>query len=212
MNKNGPGTLTLTGTNTFTGATIVNYGTLIVAGSSGGALATTSAITVNDSGTLQLGASNQVSNTAPISLNGGTIAKGNFSAGTASAVGLGALTLTSAGSKLDFGIGTVGVLSFASFHPGLDTLAIDNWTGTINTVGTGDTDRLIFNTDQSSNLATFAFTGYNGATEFDLGNGYWEVVPTAVPEPSAWCAAVLGLLAAACHQRRRLRIFATSRK
>jgi autotransporter-associated beta strand protein len=215
LTKNGTGTLTLTGANTFTGDTIVNYGTLTVAGSGGSALATTGTITVNDSGTLRLGASDQISNRAAITLNGGTIAKGNFSEGTASAVGLGALTLAGPGSNLDFGTGTVGVLSFASFNPGVDTLAIDNWTGTINMVGTGSTDRLIFNTDQTANLASFTFTGYSGATEFNLGNGYWEVVPAGiepVPEPSTWCAAALALLAAAYHQRRRLRVFVPARK
>jgi autotransporter-associated beta strand protein len=200
LTKNGTGTLTLTGANTFTGDTTVNYGTLMLSGSSGAALATTASITVNDSGTVMLGASNQISNTAPITLNGGTIAKGNFSEGTASAVGLGALTLAGPGSNIDFGTGTVGILTFASFIPGVDTLAVDNWTGTINTVGNGATDRLIFNADQSANLASFTFTGYTGAMEISLGNGFWEVVPTGiapVPEPSTWCAAALGSLAVA---------------
>jgi fibronectin-binding autotransporter adhesin len=198
LTKNGTGTLTLTGTNAFTGDMTVNYGTLTVAGASGSALGTTASITVNDSSTLLLGASNQISNTAPITLNGGTIAKGNFSEGTASSAGFGALTLAGPGSNLDFGTGTVGILTFATFIPGVDTLAIDHWTGAINTLGTASSDRIIFNADQSANLASFTFTGYTGAMEFNLGNGYWEIVPTgiaAVPEPSTWGAAVLGTLA-----------------
>jgi autotransporter-associated beta strand protein len=209
LTKNGTGTLTLSATNTFTGDTIVNYGTLIVAGSSGSALATTATITVNDSGTLLLGANNQISNTAPITLNGGTIAKGNFSEGTASAVGLGAVTLAGPGSNIDFGTGTVGILTFASLNVGVDTLAIDNWTGTINTVGNSGTDRLIFNSDQTANLTSFTFSGYTGAMEFNLGSGFWEVVPTgidAVPEPATWCSAALALVAIAYSQRRRFRI------
>jgi hypothetical protein len=181
----------------------VNAGTLVLATSSGSALGSTSAIIVNSSGTLLLGANNQINNSAGITLNGGTFAKGNFSEGTTSAVGIGALTLTSAGSHLDFGTGTVGALSFASFSPAGTTLAIDNWTGTPNTIGSSSTDRLIFDADQSANLNFFSFTGYLGATEFNLGGGFWEVVPVAVPEPSTWTAGALGLAAAIYALRRR---------
>jgi autotransporter-associated beta strand protein len=200
LTKNGTGTLTLTGTNTFTGNTTVNYGTLIAAGSSGGALATTAAITVNDSGTLLLGASNQISDTAPITLNGGTIAKGNFSEGSTSTAGAGALTLNASGSHLDFGTGTAGTLTFASFTPGAFTLTIDNWSSFT-------TDRLIFASDQSTNLSSFTFTGYGaGAIEFDLGGGFYEITPASpVPEPSTYVAGALALGALAYHQRRRFR-------
>jgi autotransporter-associated beta strand protein len=193
MTKNTSGTVTLSGANTFTGNTTVNAGTLTLASSSGSALGSTSAITVNSGGTLLLGASNQINNSAGMTLNGGTFAKGDFSEGTTSAVGIGALTLTSAGSHLDFGTGTVGALSFASFGPAGTTLAIDNWTGTPNTVGSSSTDRLIFDADQSANLNFFSFTGYTGATEINLGGGFWEVVPVAVPEPSTWAAGALAL-------------------
>jgi len=193
MTKNTSGTVTLSGNDTFTGSTTVNAGTLVLATSSGSALGSTSAITVNSSGTLLLGANNQINNSAGMTLNGGTFAKGNFSEGTTSAVGIGALTLTSAGSHLDFGTGTVGALSFASFGPAGTTLAIDNWTGTPNTVGSSSTDRLIFDADQSANLNFFSFTGYLGATEINLGGGFWEVVPVAVPEPSTWGAGAFAL-------------------
>ena len=206
LTKNGTGNLTLTGANTFTGDTVVNYGTLTAAAASGSALASTATITVNDAGTLLLGASNQINNAAAITLNGGTLAKGNFSEGTAAAVGLGALTLANPGSNIDFGTGTVGVLSIASFNPGVDTLAIDNWTGTGNTLGTGATDRLIFNSDQSANLAFFSFTGYAaGATEFALANGFFEVTPiTPVPETATYAVGILALLVLGYHQYHRL--------
>ncbi len=213
LQKNGVGTLVLTGANTYSGSTTINSGTLTVANTSGSALGLTSNVTVNSGGTLMLGATgtDQINNTATMTLAGGTFAKGNFSEGSASAPGVGALTLTASGSKLDFGTGTVGVLTFASFTPGAFTLTIDNWTGTANMAGSGSTDRLIFASDQSANLSSFAFNGYApGAVEFNLSNGYYEITPvTAVPETSTWVAAALGLGVAGLHifRRRRARAF-----
>ncbi|MDQ6626489.1 MAG: autotransporter-associated beta strand repeat-containing protein, partial [Verrucomicrobiota bacterium] len=207
LTKAGAGNLTLSGTNTFTGATIINGGTLTAAGTSGGALSSTSSITVNSGGTLLLGANDQIKNTAAITLAGGTFAKGNFTEGTATTPGVGALTLTAAGSHLDFGTGTVGTLNFASFSPGAFTLTVDNWTGSINTIGNSGTDRLIFDISQSGNLNNFSFTGYGaGATEIALGNGYYEITPiTAAPEPSTYVAALLSAAAAGYHFLRRRR-------
>lgn len=155
---------------------------------SGRALGTTSAITVNSGGTLLLGASNQINNTASITLGGG------------SAPGAGALTLSATGSDLDFGTGTVGTLTSASFSPGNFSLTVDNWTG-------AGTDGLVFHSDQSFNLSRFNFTGYAaGAFEIDLGGDFYEIAPVApVPEPSTCVAGALALGALAFHQRRRQR-------
>jgi len=204
LTKSGGGTWTLTGTNSFTGSTTINAGTLTVAGSTGAALGATASITINTGGTLLLGASNQINNSAGMTLNGGTFATGGFSEGTASAVGIGALTLT-ASSHIDFGTGAVGVLSFASFSPGLNLLTIDNWTGTAATVGNAGTDRLIFDSDQTANLSHYTFTGYLGAQEIALGGGFFEIVPVFTPEPSTYFAAGLTLLATLYYQRRRIR-------
>jgi fibronectin-binding autotransporter adhesin len=213
--KSGSGSLTLTGANTYSGTTTVSGGTLVVANSSGAALASTSSITVDSGGTLMLGASNQVNNSAPVSLGGGTIAKGNFGEGSTTTAGFGALTLTATGSKLDFGSGPVGALVFANFIPDTFKLTIDNWTGTADVQGSASTDRLIFQTSLSSaTLASFSFTGYTtGATQFNLGNGYYEITPTvtAVPEPSTYAAAALALLAIGYQQRRRLRMLCNLR-
>jgi fibronectin-binding autotransporter adhesin len=195
VTKSGAGTVVLGGVNNYAGATIVNAGTLILSGGAPGALNTTSGITVNSGGTLLLGASDQIKNTAPMTLAGGTFAKGNFSEGGIAASGVGALTLTATGSHLDFGTGTVGTLTFANFSPGTFTLTIDNWSGTVASAGATGTDRLIFNSDQTANLNNFSFTGYaSGAVEFSLGGGFYEVVPAAAaPEPSTWIGAGLAV-------------------
>jgi autotransporter-associated beta strand protein len=193
VQKNGLGTLVLNGVNTYSGSTTVSGGTLTAAAPAGtSALGFTSGVTVNSGGTFLLGASDQINNTATVTLGGGTLAKGNFSEGSASTPGAGALTLTAAGSLIDFGTGTVGVLTFDTFNPSTYALTIANWTGTPNTVGTDSTDRLIFASDQTANLSIFLFNGYGpGAVEFDLGNGYYEVAP--VPETSTCLAAALTL-------------------
>lgn len=206
LQKSGAGTLVLTGANTFSGSTTVNGGTLTLAAASGSALASTSSVTVNSGGTVLLGASNQISNTATITLAGGTLSKGNFSEGSATApgVGMGTLTLTAAGSQIDFGSGTTGVLNFDSFNPGTYALMIANWTGTPNTAGNGSTDRLIFASDQSANLGSFMFSGFApGALEINLGNGYYEITP--VPETSTRLAGAFTLGAIGLHLIRRRR-------
>jgi autotransporter-associated beta strand protein len=208
--KSGLGTLTLTGANTYSGSTTISGGKLIAAASSGSALGSTTAITVNSGGTLSLGASDQINDSATITLDGGTIEKGDFSEGTTSSVGMGALTLTATGSHIDFGTGTVGILTFASLNASTFTLTIDNWTGTSHTIGNGGTDRLIFDSDQSGNLASFNFTGFGpgGGVQFALGGGYFEVV--AMPEPSTWVGAALSIGGLIFWQirygRRRLRV------
>jgi autotransporter-associated beta strand protein len=204
--KLGPLMAILSGTNTYTGATTISAGTLTLAASGSSALGSTSSITVNSGGTVLLGASNQINNSAPMTLAGGTFAKGNFSEGSTSTAGVGALTLTATGSHLDFGTGTVGTLTFASFSPASNTLLIDNWTGAANTIGTASTDRLVFNSDQTSNLSDFWFTGYApGASEFSLGGGYYEITPTVIPEPSTYAGAVLAVVVIAFHSYRNKR-------
>jgi fibronectin-binding autotransporter adhesin len=201
MAKTTAGTVTLTGANTFTGATTVSGGTLTLASASGSALGSTSGITVNSGAILLLGANDQINNTAAMTLFGGTFAKGNFSEGSTSTAGLGTLNLSGAGSHLDFGTGTAGILTFASFNPGGNTLTIDNWTGT---AGMSGTDRLIFASDQSANLGSFNFSGFGpGAVEFTLGGGYYEITP--IPEPGTYISGLLAFAAILFHHRRQLR-------
>ena len=63
-----------------------------------------------------------------MTLSGGTFAKGTLARVRGNNVGIAALTLVASGSTIDFGVGTVGALSFASLNAGSFTLRIDNWT------------------------------------------------------------------------------------
>jgi autotransporter-associated beta strand protein len=207
LTKSTDGTVTLTGANTYSGTTTVSGGTLVAAAPSGGALAGTSAITIDANGNLALGASNQINDAAPVTLAGGTLSKGDFSEGTSSAVGAGTLSLTVDGSHIDFGTGTPGTLAFAIFNPGSYSLLIDNWTGTPGSIGDATTDRLIFATNPTPNLSSFIFTGYNsGAVAWLLDTGYYEVTPgslTPVPEmnPALAASTVCAALAVLFHRR-----------
>ena len=87
LSKAGPGTLILTGNNTYTGATTINGGTLIVNGS-----IADSTVTVNAGG--RLGGTGALDNTI---INGGTLSPGN-SIGTLTVNGN--LTMTAAASYL----------------------------------------------------------------------------------------------------------------
>ncbi|MDR3458108.1 MAG: autotransporter-associated beta strand repeat-containing protein [Verrucomicrobiae bacterium] len=70
LTKQNSGTLTLAGTNTYTGSTVVNGGTLVITATSG-----TGATTVNNGGTVLTVAG--VTGTGPITINGGATVNGN---------------------------------------------------------------------------------------------------------------------------------------
>ena len=109
-------------------------------------------------------------------------------------------------STLDFQSGTgfnantggVGTLVFSSFVPNGHVLDMINYssTATPSNSGTdGINDRLIFNQDESANLADFVFVGGPAgglAREIMLDSGFFEIVP--IPEPGAWVAGDLALM------------------
>ena len=206
-------TVTLTGANTYTGTTTVTDGTLVAAAPSGGALAGTTTITVNQNGTLALGANDQINNAASMVLAGGTFSKGDFSEGTSTTAGVGTLSLTADGSHIDFGTGNTGTLAFALFDPGSYSLFIDNWTGTPGDIGDATTDRLLFASDPTASLGSFTFGGYEtGATAILLANGFYEVTPAFAPVPeinpafaaSGMCALVVLLVQLQARRRAKL--------
>jgi autotransporter-associated beta strand protein len=184
--KTGAGAQTLSGANSYTGATAVNDGTLELARVGSPALVSTTSVSVASGATLLISQSEQVNDAAAVTLSGGKIAKGS---GVISET-FGALNLT-ATSFLDFGSGT-GSFTFATYSPSIYKLTFQN-----------------FNLGNSLTITTGTYT----ASEFDF-NGFgttFAAVPsggftiTAIPEPSTVLAAagLLGLML--WPARRRLR-------
>ncbi len=193
--KSGAGVLALTATNSYTGPTAVNAGTLLVNGSTNSG----SAVTVNSTGTL--GGTGTVNGTVGVA-SGGTINPGLVgTAGSTAAVGkltTGALTLSS-GSTAVFDLNSSSsydkLVSTGTVTLGSATLAINVGTGTFTSGAVLD---LVSSTGLSgtfsgiTNGSTYTFGGQSflatyTTTDFEL---------TAVPEPATlWsgglCAAVL---------------------
>jgi|GEM_PF-3437608 len=179
-------------TNSYTGPTAVSGGQLTLTGSIVG----TSSVSLTG-GTLLLGGSDRINDSASVTLAGGTFATGGFDEGSATTVGLGALIL-SASSFLDFGSGSGSQLLFASLgsHTGGTTLSILNWDGPGGIAGGPTDDRLMFAGDDTARLAFLGAFGsseisFNGTPGFDaiqFDVAHFEIVP--IPEPSA--TALLG--------------------
>ena len=185
LTKEGAGTLTLTGVNTFSGDTTIDAGTLKL-NSSGNALDSTSNIVLNTGGTLLLGASDQIDNDVTLKLLGGTFNTAGFDETMES------LTLTKT-STIDFASSSDSVLEFTStFDWNFSTdvaLTLLNFNGS--GAGLGGNDELIFGTNPTSDeLAQIQFlnpTGYTPGTyiaKLDGTNLIPDGIPI-IPEPSA---------------------------
>lgn len=218
--KTGVGTQTLTGSNLYSGSTIVSGGILKLANTSGVALAGNSSVTLNSGGTLLMGANNQINQaTLPgIKVSGGKFDAGGFYQGTggtpavpnSGTIGLGALTMTVT-SIID--LTATSVLHFsdssASAWTAGTTLKIYDYSG-IPITG-GGAEQILFGGSNTgltaSQLLQVSFYSDQGNTIISSGAlilADGEIVPVAVPEPGTWVAAALSLGAIALMQRRRL--------
>jgi autotransporter-associated beta strand protein len=187
-------TLTLSGDNTFNGTTTVQQGsTLELNATTGAAAGATTSISVGAStAKLLLSKSDQVNNSATVTLSGGTIERASGVSET-----FGALNLDG-DSTLNFGSGTAGNLTFGQYegNSGNPSNLL-----TVNNFFAGNT--LVFARDLSSFISpTYSGTAFT-SDYFNINstsggftsnwNGSTFTI-TAIPEPSTYAAAA-GLLA-----------------
>jgi autotransporter-associated beta strand protein len=184
LTKSGTGSLTLSGANSYSGATTVSAGTLALANASGAALGSTASLNVASGATLLISQSNQVNNSAAVTLSGGTITRGSGVSET-----FGALNITGSGI-LDFGMGSVGNLTFGTYQGNAQT---ESALLTINNFLPGNT--FTFNSTSFSQGSINSYFQFGtGFVDYSLSNTGSTFTITAIPEPSTYVAAI-GLLA-----------------
>jgi autotransporter-associated beta strand protein len=180
ITKQGTGALIVTAGNSFTGALDVQAGSLNLNSVTGGAAASTASVTVATNATLLVSVSDQVNNSASVTLSGGTIQR----ASGVSEV-FGSLNLTDS-SFLDFSGGTAGTITFSgiSYTPSaLLALNIANF---------NQGSMLVFQTTNNLSMTGFTFSGTGGFGSSSFDGSTFTI--TAIPEPSTYLAAA-GLLA-----------------
>jgi autotransporter-associated beta strand protein len=175
LTKLGANTLTLTGTNNYTGATTVSAGTLNLNTTTGSAAGSTTSVSVTNGAILLISQSDQVNNTATVSLSGGTIQLGGVVSET-----FGALSVTSA-SFLDFNNAEGVNISFGTYAP-TQKITVNNFIGF---------STLTFKSDMTtfiSNPALFSFANGFSSALWDEPNTTFTI--TAIPEPGTILAAI----------------------
>lgn len=190
LTKTGAGLLKLTGTNTYSGTTMISAGTVKVA--SGGSIST-SATTINGSGATLAGAGT----VGGITLTSGTISPGDTGIGTLT----GASLAWAGGNNLTFDLSAVDSTA--------DLLSLS---GALTKSGNG-----AYAFDFSGGMAGQTYTLINfGSTDFSVGDfsvnsgisgtfglSGTSLTFTAVPEPHEFALAIIGLLGVLVFIRRR---------
>jgi autotransporter-associated beta strand protein len=165
LTKNGSSALTLTGANTYTGATIINTGTLqIGSGSTTGSLAAGSAITIN-SGTLAFNRSDSV-------VQGTDFSSAIVGSGTLAQKGSGALTLSGNNSGFSGVVrletGTLNINSANALGTGTLTTSVN---ATINNTSGAAVTNLGNNAITLGDFLIFGDSNSTSANNLNLGTG-----------------------------------------
>jgi len=210
VTKSGLGTVVLANANTYTGATTVSAGTLLVDGGQTGA----GVYNVSSAGTLGgVGSITTASNAGITFANGAALSPGNNSASNFTAVlgsGIFDISAMATNSRLLFTLDTVG---------GSDRLTLTTGTLSIGTLNSsefafalggsfGSGTYTLFDTNSTItatalDTATFALNGsFNGNLQFANSSQDVQLLVTAVPEPSTLALLALGLAAMVVRRRR----------
>ena len=188
VTKTGAGQLLLTASNNFTGEVDVQGGVLELASTGGFSAGSTTNVLVATNAVLLLSQSDQVNDSATVSLSGGTIQRGS---GVSEVFGN--LSLTE-DSFLDFGTGTAGTLSFGTYTPSA-LLTVQNF-------GVGNT--LTFGSDLTGSINDGGLFAFDNGFTSSWNGGTRTFTITAIPEPSTVLAAVGLLTVLLWPSRRRL--------
>lgn len=208
LTKNGQGTLDLTGASTFTGATTVNAGTLLINGSSvsaatviggilGGDGTITNSVSIGNSGTLSPGNSPGTLNTGSLSLTGTAATIVMEISGTAT--GLYDQVNVTGTVDLD-GNGQIEVtmLSFVPQPTDIYFLILND--------GVDAIDGTLYGIAQGGSFTSGGYTwqvSYTGDSTGGTFTGGNDLALQLVPEPSTWLLLTGGLMALTFLRRRR---------
>ncbi|MFZ4778054.1 MAG: autotransporter-associated beta strand repeat-containing protein, partial [Terrimicrobiaceae bacterium] len=200
LTKLGAGTLTLSGANSYTGATTVSLGTLLINGSSSaatGAISVVNGAILGGAGTV--GAA--ITSAGTLSPGDGITAMGTFHAT--------ALTLnTGANFKFDLGASNLSdqIVLTGAFTKGTGTSFSVNFnnSGVANSTYTLATFGSLAGGFTAGDVSNFTYTGLaGGVTSGTFGLTGTDLTFTTVPEPATWALLAFSLTTVIVLRRRR---------